>query len=806
MSKPLHKNLALAINSAVIGATVCFPTVTQADTTVHYNIPAGNLSQVLNRFASQSGIAIVMNDSELKDMNSSGLQGRYSLTQGFQKILSGTGLTARKTAVGYSIESNANQSDVTALTPVEVTGKLTTVEPKGFKAEYQETATKMAMSLRETPQAISVVTRDSIDARQVTNLASALELTAGVSNNADTSGGLTATPGAFGGKSGFDQKFIIRSQIADIRTDGFKVTSGLGGDDGVDLAAFERIEVVRGAPGLYGRGSLGGFINKVRKKPKAEFDADISVHAGSFDTYRAEADITGALDNDNKLLGQMAFAYDNSGAFTEEIENERLLLAPSFSAEISDKTNLLVHFLYQKDEFDPNPGIPVQLVGDRITILPQFNSRTELYGRPGEKSEIDQYQAALTLKHELSDRWLASLNLHYSERENDFIQSGYAYVSFGAVYFAGYKDKWERESWAGELRLEGTFDAFEQEHRVILGLEANEQEFTREFGKSYTGSIPLNSFVNSPNHYPNYSKSDLPITINRRTELENQAIYAQFMLSLSERTKLLAGARYDDSDEHFRSSGVFSNNANDKANNKKFTKRFGLTHKFNSNFSAYGIYSESFDPILGRARNGPLDPQTGEGVEAGLKTEWFDKKLGINLAIFRQELDKIPLVDPVDNNYSISSGLHRTDGIELEINGSPYPGWTLGGAASWSDNEFLEADDPNFGLAINGSVDKQFSLYTNYEFQSGDLKGLGLGVTYINVGDRNFISGSQIYADGYDRFDLHVKYKASPNWDANLLVRNLTDETYLDSVNPQLWGGSYWGAPRAAMLTVNYNF
>ena len=148
--------------------------------------------------------------------------------------------------------------------------------------------------------------------------------------------------------------------------------------------------------------------------------------------------------------------------------------------------------------------------------------------------------------------------------------------------------------------------------------------------------------------------------------------------------------------------------------------------------------------------------------------------------------------------------MHLTKGIELELNGSLYPGWTIGGTASLMDNEFTEENDANKGLSFNGSVDKQASLYSSYQVQQGKLKGLAIGGTFVYMGERNYIiENAQVYADGYNRLDLNISYQGLASWDINFLVRNITNETYLSGVYTS---DAFRGAPHSVLFQATYNF
>lgn len=809
--------LAHAVSVASVGfVATAVPVIAQEN--IHdqtsesrdFSISAGPMDKALSQLASTAGITLSFDPQQLSTLTSPGLKGNFSISEALDALLSGSGFQAMRTrSGGYSVVKKANAAQGMVLDPLRIQSDVEVrfgdapAEPGGFKAEYQTTATKTPLPLRETPQAVSVVTGESLEARQVQNLANAVELSPSVSSFA--TGIIGSGPDVFGGKGQKSNSFNIRGQNVDVRTDGFRDATFYGDDNNVDIAAFERVEVLRGPSGFYGRGSLGGFINKVRKKPRAEFDASISAHVGSYDNYRTEGGITGALNANKRIRGRVDFAYEDAGAFTDEIESERKFVAPSFEAVINDKTRLLLQFLYQKDDYDANPGVPLQIVGDQIEVFDQFSSRTALYGDLSDRSSKETRMATLTVNHELSDRWLASLYLQGQKQKTDFTLG--SYVSFYYGYFdnSHRKDENEAEEWAGELRFQGSFDSFGREHKALFGMEINERETTRGWGYSfdYLYIDPV-SFSGDLSVFTALPSSDIPTLFTNDNNAKNQAIYGQAIMSLHDRTRLLIGARYDEAEVD--NVANFGSTPETDSADDAWTGRLGLMQTFSENINAYAIYAESFTPSPGVDRNGnPLDPETGAGFEVGLKAEWLDKKLAFDLALYRQELDNRPIPDPENENFVVSSGVHRADGVELEINGSFYPGWTIGAAASWMDNEFTESDDPNSGLSINGTFDNQFSLYTGYELEQGKLAGLGMGATFIQVGERKYIRDSrQVYLEGYHRLDLNVSYTGVPNWDVNLLVRNVTDEEYFvdgsSSVN------NYWGSPRSALLKVTFRF
>ena len=438
---------------------------------------------------------------------------------------------------------------------------------------------------------------------------------------------------------------------------------------------------------------------------------------------------------------------------------------------------------YQKDEYDANPGVPVQSVGDQVELYEKFSSRTALYGTSGEKSSKEHHIAAITVNHQLSERWLASLYLQSFKQKTHFILGNYAYVYEGTVYSAHKKDNNEADNWAGELRLQGSFDAFDREHQVLFGLETNKNKTARDFGTFYNYDFEssLDDYQGDIGSVPFTPSADIETPWKNGYTGINHAIYGQVLFSLLDNTKLLISTRYDIA----KTDNWANYYATEETQDNAWTNRIGVIQTINNNINAYASYGQSFTPTTEVGRDGPLEPITGEGYELGLKTSWFDNQLGLNLSLYQQELDNRPMSDPAndrtkDESFYISSGLHLTKGIELDVNGSFYPGWTIGGSASWMDNEFIE-DDNYEGLSFDGTVDEQASLYTSYEVQRGKFTGLTIGTTFVYVGDRNYINtdNKQTYLDGYNRFDLNLSYQGLANWDINLLVRNVTDENYL---------------------------
>ena len=204
----------------------------------------------------------------------------------------------------------------------------------------------------------------------------------------------------------------------------------------------------------------------------------------------------------------------------------------------------------------------------------------------------------------------------------------------------------------------------------------------------------------------------------------------------------------------------------------------------------------------------PLAPETGSIAEVGIKTEWLDRKLGINAAIFRIERDKVPISDPVNlptEFFQVSAGLQRSEGVELEINGEPLPGWNLSFGGTLIDSEFVERDDPNFGNTSRGVADWQVSFFTSYQLQSGFAKGLGFSAGMFATDDRPVTANERGTISGYERVDLGLFYEKTEDLKIALQVRNVFDEKYIESLErPNAL--NHYGSPRAVMVTLRKKF
>ncbi|MFK7607082.1 TonB-dependent siderophore receptor, partial [Pseudomonas sp. 2024-64] len=251
------KPLTLLIHMAIVStASALSPAYAQAQSSMAvqtYDIPAGPLSNAINRFAQQAGVAIIVPSNTLQDLTTPGLHGTYSEQGGFEALLRGTGFTAVNTANGYrldplpvagALELGATEVSANQLgTITEGTGSYT----PGSIA----TATRMVLTPRETPQSISVVTRQAMDDFGLNSIDDVMRHTPGI----------TVATYDSDRTSYYSRGFAIKN----FQYDGIPILQDAqysAGHTLTDTAIYDRVEVLKGATGLLtGAGGPGWTIN-----------------------------------------------------------------------------------------------------------------------------------------------------------------------------------------------------------------------------------------------------------------------------------------------------------------------------------------------------------------------------------------------------------------------------------------------------------------------------------------------------------------------------------------------------------------
>lgn len=769
----------------------------QANARYPFNISARPLPQALAAWSKTTGIQVLYQEDPAFARRSRPVIGEFTAAQALERLLAGSGITWRLADTDtVTLTVPAATDGPAQLAPINVeaanyAGLYQVTE--GFKAEFQTSATKIPLPVEETPQSVSVITQDVLEARQVTDLGQALETAAGVS--------LYSGTGPFAGLDFGLGAILIRGfntdGLHDVRVDGF-ISPIFGAQP--DLAPYQRIEVVKGPSSLYGRGSAGGFVNRVTKKPLPEFHADIEVSGGSFNFYRAEADVGGPLFESDSARGRLVLAYQDSESFVDFLETETVVAAPSLAFDFGDDTRLLVQAIYQRDEYVISPGFPLARQGGDFRA-PEVD-RSLFFGVPSEDESTNEIlSSSLRLDHDITDNWLATLRVSHGETEHRSTTDNYGSGVIGpdgdvSVFASAFNI--DNDVWSGELRLTGNVEFLERPATVAVGVDHTDAERVNDqfFAVLGTANIYAENFDEVPPMEPTRSFTGV-------TDAPATGVYGLFQFRPTDRLSVLVGGRYDEA-ETVRANRVAGTRS--EREDDALTGRLGVVFDLSDAASVYAQYAQSFQPEFFAMQRGGglLAPTEGESYEAGVKTAWLDGRLGLNAAIFRIELDDVPIADPTNapgEFFNINGGGQRSQGFELEVNGEPGPGWRLSFAGTLLDTELIERDGRPYGVA-----DWQVGLFTDYVIQQGRLRDFGLGAGVFAIGDRSVGPGfPDAELEGYERVDLYAFYQGFERVDLRLQVRNVLDQRYVEA-SDRVNGFNQFGAPTAVLLTVDYDF
>lgn len=306
-TRPTGRAIQLASAGLVIAITLAGPILSPqsanaqnlaaSQTRTTFNIPAGPLSNALNRFAAQTGLYLAGAGELTQGKKSNGLTGEYTVQQGLQQLLAGSGIRFQFSGSNTVTLVGATDNAVT-LAPVTVNaegiGESAYGPVEGFTAKRSATGSKTDTPILEIPQSISVITADQVKTTGATTLKEALSYTPGVS----------ATP--WGNDSQYDWIYLrgFDAYSPGFYQDGLQLrNSGNWAVWQTENYGIERIEYLRGPSSvLYGQNSAGGLINVVSKRPTRTPIREISAQIGTDNRRQIATDLSGQADSDGKWL------------------------------------------------------------------------------------------------------------------------------------------------------------------------------------------------------------------------------------------------------------------------------------------------------------------------------------------------------------------------------------------------------------------------------------------------------------------------------------------------------------------------
>lgn len=651
------------------------------------------------------------------------------------------------------------------------------------EVDKTKTATKLNLTLLETPQVVSVVSRDQIEDFSLREINSLLAYVPGVTVEQVETGRTYYTA------RGFD---IVNFQFDGV---GVPFSYGLGhGHD--DTAIYEQVEVVKGATGLItGLANPSATINYLRKRPTEETQASVSASAGSWDQLRLDGDISGPII-DGKLNGRLVLVKQDGDSYLDRYGKELTVFYGIVSGSITDSTRFTIGHSVNDSHSDANSSgaLPLFYSDGSQTDYDVYTNTA-----PGwAYQDVEQTRTFVELEQDLGANWMAKAIFTRNDQDSEWTSLYLAgapdpATELGLRAHASLYEAADREDIA-DLFVSGSFSLWGQEHELVAGINLADIKLT---GRSiYTDEwnyAPIGAdWAEGKTPVPAFDVYDAA-TQSTDIDQEQRSFYISSRLSITDELALLLGARTVDIDQDGISYG-----APQTASDKETVPYAGITYEVLDGTTLYTSYSEVFNPQTWVDANLlPLGAVRGESSEVGVKQEVFDGSAVLTLAYFKSSQDNFGewVTRDTTSGLNIYRGVgFESDGYELELAGEVLTGLNI--SAGYTH---VEVENDNGDKTRRFIPAQQFKLATAYSL--AEVPGLRVGAG-INWQSKIYVGNTRVQGS-YALVDLFAHYALTTNLTLALNVNNVGDEKFL--LSPQ-WGQANYGAPRNVTGSITWRY
>lgn len=656
----------------------------------------------------------------------------------------------------------------------------------GYTVDAATVGTKTPAELRDIPQSITVYTKDYINDRNFVNLDDLAKYTAGLRTLTNDSGRSSIYARGYE----YDE-FNINGLPAPMASINGTVPM---------LAPFDRVEIMRGPSGLFNSTSeMGGIVNMVLKRPTSEFQGSLTGRYGSFDTRYLETDLSGPLTDSGNVRGRVVLAEADTNGEVDYNENTAQNYYGTLEFDLSDRTTLGLSLLHQKKDITPHNGYPTDSAGKLLDL-----DRDTFLGADWNYFDGETTDLVAELSHRFANGGYGRIAARSSKRDTEFYYAftgGAANAAGNAALTSTARDL-EQEALALDASYSQPFETFGQVSEFVVGTD-----YKRYDGDYYAGAAA--SSLGSTNIYsPTPSAVPKPaIAYRQRVEsLEKEfGLYSKLTFRPVERLALIGGARVSwfDGDTSTTTLASGARTRSDMQKNATVTPYGGVVFDLDEWHSLYASYSKVFKPqtnvdVTGRI----IDPREGEQYEVGIKGSYFGGGLNTRLSVFQLTDQNRAARDQnnLSGTYYLAIGETRIRGGEIEVSGSPLPGWELIGGYTYMDTEVIKGDaNAIFELMPRN----QASLWSKYTLQAGPLEGLGIGAGV--TGMSRFQTSTGIEAPGYAVADAKLSYPITEKLTGTFDVNNIFDREYYSRVGAATTF-NFYGPARTFLVGARYEF
>ncbi|MEG0632412.1 MAG: TonB-dependent siderophore receptor [Pseudomonas sp.] len=813
--RPLKRSvLALTLQSILLGGMAGLPLassavqVEQADRR-HYDLAAGALEESLNSFAQVAGITLPFDPALVQGKHAPALRGDFAVHEGLNRLLLDSGLTATRNASGnYLLIPRADDAGALQLGATTVSGLAlgsTTENSGSYTTGAMQTATKLPLSLRETPQSVTVITRQRMDDQGMRSLDDVVQATPGLRLSAS--------------RPANSEYFARGFPITNLMFDGLPTTYNADWVATADLAPYDRVEVVRGATGMMqGAGNPSAAINMVRKRPTREFQASVSASAGSWDNYRSELDISGPVNASGSVRGRFVGAYNDKDSYQDYAGRERGVFYGISEFDLSDSTTLTVGASDQNDNNNINwGGLPVNPDGSHMGF-----SRSKTFGYSWSHQDVNNKTLFVELDQRFDNDW--RLHLGASKNWSEFkMMGGVLERNNDATYRQRiFNQGRDFDQSTYDFFASGPFSLLGRQHELVVGASKRQLKTEATGGHVFVGVPDINGF--SPK---GLARPTVPDVYSLSDKVDQEGLYLTTRWNLADPLKVILGARldwydaasiYDQTNDQYYTSG--------KTKEVRHVTRYaGVIYDLDDNHSAYASYTDIFQPQTEKNGEGAgIKPITGENYEVGIKGEYFGGALNASASLFQiDQLNRAAEVADASVCRVIPAGSYgcyeaagkvRSQGLELEINGALTPNWQVAAGYTFAQAKYeKDADKSKEGSLFDTDVPRHmFKANTTYHLQ-GDMSQWRIGANLYSQSG-TFNKGSNVFGkfhieqDAYALVGLMAGYQVNKHLDTQLNINNVFDKKYYQGIASNSTWSPYdvFGDPRNFTVTAKYSF
>lgn len=771
-----------------------------------YQLPPAPLASTLTQIAADAGIVLSIDPALTAGKQSAPVEGDYDAIGALNQALRGTGLQLQPGSGGaYSLVPQSQEAAV-ALPDATVTASAQPAESAwgeapGYLASRTAVGSKTDTPLLEAPRSISVATREQMQDRKVQSLDDAVRYMPGV------------IASSYGSDSRADWMKIRGFEPIQI-LDGLPLPKGSYTMPKLETWNLERVAVLRGpASSVYGQTPPGGLVDAVSRRPQYESSHEVQVQVGNYNHKQISFDSTGKIDDDGRFLYRFSGTGRDSGTAIEHIDDQRFNLAPSLTWNIADETTLTVLGQFNRDDTGgTSQFLPLQ--GTKLSSPAGKVDTNKNLGDPEwEFYDKTFYALGYAFEHRLSDVWQFRQNLRYSklELDNQIITAGgwaTAVADDGTVARGANVYDENISHFAVDNNFQANFSTGTVTHTLLVGLDY--LRVNTDYRWLY-GTAPSSNIIR-PVYGQDFSNVTYTAFQDYNQKRRNTGLYLQDQMAL-DAWRLTLGGRWDrlDTDSVFYNAG----NAEDSRRDSQFSGNAALSYVFDSGFTPYISYAESFQAEAGGSSGEAFQPSTGKQYELGVKYQPPGSDMLFTAAAY--DLKRQNIVST--NTQGATQPLEEVQvrGFELEAIGNVTEKFKLTASYTYANSKMTKVGDlRDKNRALPLTPEHQAALWADYDWSAGALAGFGVGfgaryigsTDNISVGSVGFVRDpSDGHSSAYTVYDAAVRYDlrhldSSLNGASVALnVNNLFDKEYLATCDGFY---CYAGDPRRVTASLNY--